>query len=103
MAFQVTVLYHRPDDPAAFDRYYDEVHIPLASRLPGLRSYTVSRPGPDENGAPAYHLVATLVFESQEELAGALSSEEGRATMADLDNFATAGVTMLAGTAQAVV
>ena len=52
MSFQVTVLYHQPDDRAAFDRYYEETHIPLATKIPGLRSYTVSRPGPDKNGDP---------------------------------------------------
>ena len=103
MSFQVTVLYHQPTDPAAFDRYYEETHIPLALKIPGLRSYTVSRPGPDENGAPAYHLVACLTFDSQEELAGALASEDGSAVMADVANFATGGVTMLGGPVQTVL
>jgi uncharacterized protein (TIGR02118 family) len=103
MSFQVTVLYHQPDDPAAFDRYYEETHIPLAVKIPGLRSYTVSRPGPDENGPAAYHLVASLVFDSQEEMAGALASEEGRAAVADVANFATGGVKMLGGPVQTVI
>jgi uncharacterized protein (TIGR02118 family) len=37
------VLYNMPEDPAEFDRYYREVHIPLAQKLPGLRRYTISR------------------------------------------------------------
>jgi uncharacterized protein (TIGR02118 family) len=103
MSFQVTVLYHQPDDTAAFDRYYDETHIPLVVKIPGLRGYTVSRPGPDENGPAACHLVASLVFDSQEEMAGAMASEEGQAAVADLANFATGGVTMLGGPVQVVV
>jgi uncharacterized protein (TIGR02118 family) len=103
VAFQVTVLYHHPDDAAAFDRYYDEKHIPLATTMPGLRGYTVSRPGPDENGRPAYHLVAILTFDSQQEMAGSLASEEGRAVLADVSHFATGGVTILSGPVQVVV
>ena len=99
----MNVLYHQPDDPAAFDRYYDETHVPLATKIPGVRSCTVSRPGADENGAPAYHLVATLVFDSQEEMAGGMASEEGQAAVADLANFATGGVTILGGPMQVVV
>ena len=103
MTFQLTVLYNRPDDTAAFDRYYDDVHIPIATKIPGLQGYTVARPGPDENGQPAYHMIATLTFASQEALAGALSSAEGQAAAADIVNFATGGATMLSGPAQVVV
>src|ERR1035438_5248185 len=34
---QVLVLYNTPAEPAAFDRYYHEKHIPLARKIPGLR------------------------------------------------------------------
>ena len=37
------VLYNKPEDPAAFDRHYREVHIPLTKNLPGLRRYTIGR------------------------------------------------------------
>jgi uncharacterized protein (TIGR02118 family) len=103
MTYQLTVLYHQPDDAAAFDRYYDETHIPLATTLPGLQGYTVTRAVPDESGGPAYHLVAALTFESQEAMAGALSSEEGQAAVADVANFATGGVTILSGPVQTVL
>ena len=41
MAYQLTVLYHHPDDVAAFDRHS---RTALAAEMPGLRSYTVCRP-----------------------------------------------------------
>ena len=37
------VLYKTPVDPAAFDAYYFETHIPIAKKIPGLTKYTVSR------------------------------------------------------------
>jgi uncharacterized protein (TIGR02118 family) len=101
--FQVTVLYDHPEDPAAFDEHYDEVHAPLAATIPGLQRYTVTRPGsgPDDT-LPPYHLVAVLEFESEAAYGAGMSAPEGRATRADLANFATAGVTLMAGPAGSI-
>lgn len=96
--FQLTVLYNHPDDPAAFDKHYDEVHTPLAKKLPGLQRLTVSRPVAGPDGAqPAYYLVAVLEFADAAAFQAGMGSEEGQATSADLGNFAGAGVTLLTG------
>ena len=87
-------MYKHPVDPAAFDRYYDGVHVPLAKTVPGLMSYEVTRgpvAGADGSRGP-YHLIAALGFSSKAAIGAALSSKEGRATAADLSNFATGGV-----------
>ena len=92
---QILVLYNKPADPAAFDRYYRETHIPIAKRIPGLRSYQVSS-GPVQ--APAGnppHLVAILNFDSMADVGAALASPEGQATAADLSQFASGGATLL--------
>ena len=81
---RLTVLYDQPADPAAFDKYYSEVHIPLAKQLPGLLRYTVSRGLRDKQ----YYLVAELDFESMEAMRAALGSEIGKQTAADVENFA---------------
>lgn len=104
MAFQLTALYNHPDDVAAFDRHYDGTHAALAAKLPGLRGYTVSRPGPDAQGNPfPYHLVAVLTFDDEAALSEAMGSDEGAATVADLANFAGAGVALGTGNAHQVV
>ena len=98
MSYQLTVLYHHTDDAAAFDRYYDETHVPLAKTLPGLRSYSVSRPGPGPDGQqPPFHLVAVLTWDSAEAFQDSVGSAEGQKVLADVPNFATAGAEMLAG------
>ncbi|MEQ3548933.1 EthD family reductase [Pseudonocardia nematodicida] len=98
---QVTVLYPQPTDAAAFDAYYDETHTPLAKKMPGLQRLTISRPQPGPDGAaPQYHLVATLEFADEAALGAALASEEGKAAVADVENFATGGIIMLAGPSQ---
>jgi len=96
--YQLTALYNQPEDPAAFDKHYDTVHAPLAKKLPGLKRYTISHPGPDPEGnAPAYYLVAVLEWDDEATAGADLSGEVGQAAVADLANFAGAGVTLLTG------
>jgi len=87
------VLYKTPADPAAFDRHYAETHAPLAKRIPGLRSYTISKGAvATPAGASNIHLVATLTFDSLAAIQAGLGSPEGAAAAGDLPNFAGAGV-----------
>ena len=96
--YQLTALYNHPEDAAAFDKHYDNVHAPLANKVPGLKRYSVSRPGPDPEGnAPAYHLIAVLEFEDEAAFGAGMGGPEGQAAVADLPNFAGAGVTLLTG------
>lgn len=92
MAF-VLVLYPKPDDPAKFDRYYFEKHVPIAKKIPGLRRFEVSR---GQVGSPAgasqFHLVAMLEFESLTAIQKAFETPECRAATDDLRNFAPEGV-----------
>src|SRR6476469_8384842 len=96
MAAQVLVLYNTPADAEAFARHYADVHTPLVKKMPGLRSLAVSNgPVMSPQGPAPYHFVATLTFDSMADLQAGFGSDEGRATAADLRNFAQAGVTIL--------
>ena len=54
---RLTVLYGHPDNPAEFDRYYHEVHIPLAKRMKGLKGWTIGKcQGAAPGEAPPYYL-----------------------------------------------
>jgi uncharacterized protein (TIGR02118 family) len=83
MTVRFLALYETPADPAAFERHYRDVHIPLGSRLPGLRRYTVGRNVVAVRGGTAYYLVAELEWDTMDELHAAFASSEGRATAAD--------------------
>jgi hypothetical protein len=62
---KVLALYRKPADPAAFDRYYRDVHVPIAKKVPGLRRYEISRGEIGMLGGRApYHLIAVLSFDS---------------------------------------
>ncbi len=92
---RVLVCYGPPEDPAAFDQYYRDVHTPLASKMPTLKSFEVSRGTVGSSDpAVAYHLVAILSYANQEDMDASMASPEGKATVADLANFAGAGVTI---------
>jgi uncharacterized protein (TIGR02118 family) len=97
---QVNVLYGHPTDPDAFEAYYASRHMLLAARVLGPLAQAIhtSKCMPDQNGArPAYYRIATLIFASKDKMEQALGSPEGHAVVADLDNFATGGYTLLMG------
>ena len=93
---RLMVLYGTPEDPAAFDKHYNEIHVPLAKQLPGLVRYTVSRNLVPVQGGKQYYLVAELDWESVEAMQAAFGSEVGQQTSADVATFATGGATSLA-------
>ena len=89
---KLVVLYKRPRSAEAFDKHYASVHIPLAKKLPGLRKYDISTgPVSTPAGPSELHLVATLTFDSLAAIGAGMASAEGKATAADLANFADGG------------
>ncbi len=82
MTARFLALYETPPDPGTFDRHYNEVHIPLLRRLPGLRRYAIGRDITALHGAACY-LIAELEWDTMDELRAAFASPEGRATAAD--------------------
>jgi uncharacterized protein (TIGR02118 family) len=95
--YRLSVLYGLPTDPDAFDRYYREVHIPIARRMRGLTRWTITPAGPPAGGAPAYYMIADLYAPTREAMQRILESPEGRAARADLDHFVTGDVAFLEG------
>jgi uncharacterized protein (TIGR02118 family) len=91
----LTVLYGQPDDPAAFDKYYENNHAPLVDKVPGLRSFTYRHCASLDGSQPPYHLIAELSFDSLEALQAGMGGPEGQAAAGDVPNFATGGATML--------
>jgi len=95
VAARLIVLYSPPEDPAAFDAHYRDVHTPIVRRYPGLRDMRLTRPSGVAGREPAFYLVAEMAFDSRADLEAALASDAGRESGLDLRNFAGAGLTML--------
>lgn len=92
---KLIAIYAKPDDPAAFERHYREVHMPLALKLPGLKKCELGWVRGSPGGEPRYHLVAELYFEDKAALKAALNSPEGAATAKDVMGFAGKIIHML--------
>jgi uncharacterized protein (TIGR02118 family) len=92
---KLTVLYGHPDDPDAFEEYYADTHMPLVDKIPNLQRYEAARIVATPDGSePPYYRIFEGYFEDMEQLQGGMSSEEGQAAVADIENFATGGVTI---------
>jgi uncharacterized protein (TIGR02118 family) len=94
---QRLVLYEHPKDTAAFDKYYHEVHIPLAKRMQGLSAgfekvdnrHRARHAG--RNFVTVLHdNVTELYVDSRADFDTLLASPEGQAAVADVPNVATA-------------
>lgn len=98
---KLVVLYGQPTDPAAFDTYYAETHVPLVAKIPDLQQFEYGKAlGTPTGGQTPYYFMAELWFESVQQLQASMGSEAGRAAGQDTAAFATGGVTMFIADAQ---
>ena len=95
---KVIVLYGHPKNTDEFEKYYQNNHLLIASKIKGVdRLELTSFVSDPDGGKPAYYRMAELYFVAQDQMEQSLGSVEGQATVADLENFATGGVTILIG------
>ena len=92
---RITIEYGAPANPEAFDEHYRDVHVPLASKLPGLQRFTTSKPRGLGTAAP--YFVAELWFADAEALKAALKSPEMAETAADAQTFDVESTVMFSG------
>ena len=91
---RLIALYGTPEDPAAFDAHYRDVHAPIVSRYPKLLGMRLTRADGVGGRPAAFYLVAEMSFASRADLDAALVSEAGIESGRDLRNFAQAGVSL---------
>jgi uncharacterized protein (TIGR02118 family) len=91
---RLIALYSQPEDPAAFDAHYRDVHAPIVQRYPNLVSVRLTKADGVGGRPAAYYLMAEMSFASRADLDDALASDAGRESGRDLRNFAGAGVTL---------
>lgn len=89
-------MYGHPVDPAAFEAYYSETHLPIAAKTPGVARVELTKfVGTPDGGKPSQYRMAELYFDSMEELQKQMGSPEGQAAVNDIPNFATGGVDVM--------
>jgi uncharacterized protein (TIGR02118 family) len=96
MSVKLTVVYDNPTDPKAFEEHYKSVHVPLASKVGGVRRAELAKVFPKEDGTPtpAYR-VAELYFDNYDAAVQSIESKEGQALLADAKSLGTGGVKFL--------
>jgi len=94
--YRLTVLYGHPENPAEFDRYYYETHVPIAKRMKGLKGWTLGKCESATPGEPPpYYMIVGLFADTRADLEAILESPEGQAAIADVPNFATGGCSFM--------
>jgi uncharacterized protein (TIGR02118 family) len=84
-------LYRRPDMTGdQFRDYWKTTHAQIAAKMPGLKKYVQNHALTTEEGEPPVAGIAQVYFDSVEAMQEALSSPEGEAAIADLENFTDA-------------
>jgi uncharacterized protein (TIGR02118 family) len=86
---KLLVFYPHPQDERKFRPYYENVHLPMAAKLPGLKAwrYSLSINAPD-GGSPFYCLFEAE-FADESAMAAAMQSEAGQKVEGDVANFTT--------------
>jgi uncharacterized protein (TIGR02118 family) len=88
------VLYGHPPNPAEFEKYYLDVHMPLVAAMKGARRMEAAKCLPQADGsAPAFYRVFEAWFDSPEHMAAVFGTPEGVKVRGDVPNF-TAGTTV---------
>lgn len=85
---RLVALYKRPQDAAAFDKYYFENHKPLAETIPGIAEYRCSKVIGGPQGKSPWYFMAEICFKDKESFKAGMSSPEALAAGKDVENFA---------------
>jgi uncharacterized protein (TIGR02118 family) len=89
---KMVVIYPTPEDVAAFEKVYNEEHIPLAAqKLSGQTKLVASRIVGSPAGAAPFHRIAEVHFASMDALQACAASEGGQATIAHAVAISTGG------------
>jgi uncharacterized protein (TIGR02118 family) len=91
---RLVALYSQPEDPAAFDAHYRDVHGPIVRRYPNLLGMRLTKADGVGGRPAAFYLMAEMQFATRADLDEALASDAGRESARDLRSFAQAGVTL---------
>lgn len=90
--YQLTATYAHPQDPDAFLEHYRSTHAPIARKFPKATFFGWSICETTDGSPPPHFLVAVVQWDTKDDALAALGSPAGEQAVADLANFAAAGV-----------
>lgn len=100
---KMIVLYKQPHDVDAFVRHYEQVHLPIARKIPGVGQIVVNRITANAMGGDTeYFQITELHFANRDVFRTAMKSEQNKAAGEDLMKFAKGLATVLIADASVV-
>ena len=89
---KLIVIYPRPTDIAAFDKRYQEEHVPMAvEKLEDKTKIVATKVLGSPQGIAPFHVMAEVYFPSLEALQKCAESEGGKETLAHAVSISTGG------------
>jgi uncharacterized protein (TIGR02118 family) len=89
---KLIVIYPRPTDIEAFDKRYQDEHVPMAvEKLGGKTKIVATKVIGSPQGIPPFHVMAEVYFPSLEALRECADSEGGKETLAHAVSISTGG------------
>jgi len=89
---KLIVIYPRPTDIEAFNKCYQEEHVPMAvENLAGKTKIVATKVIGSPQGIPPFHVMVEVYFPSIEALESCAASEGGKKTLAHAVSISTGG------------
>ncbi|HKS97057.1 MAG TPA: EthD family reductase [Terriglobia bacterium] len=93
---KLTVIYPRPKDVEAFEKRYQEEHVPMAvEKLVGKTKFVATKVTKSPQGTPPFYRIAEIHFPSLAALEACLASPGGQETAAHAFEISTGGSPIL--------
>jgi uncharacterized protein (TIGR02118 family) len=89
---KLVVMYPRPKDVEAFEKVYQNEHVPMAvAKLRGKTKLVATRILASPQGIPPFYRIAEVHFPSMEALQACAASEGGKETLAHAASISSGG------------
>jgi uncharacterized protein (TIGR02118 family) len=93
---KLVVIYPRPTDIEAFEKAYQDEHVPMAvEKLAGKTRFVGTRVLASPQGVPPFQRIAEIYFPSMEALQTCAASAGGQETLAHAIAISTGGAPIL--------
>lgn len=93
---KLVVLYPRPTDIQAFEKVYQEEHVPMAVKnFPGKTKLVATKVLASPQGTPAFYRVAEVHFPSREAMEAATATPGTKETIAHAVKISSGGTPVM--------
>jgi uncharacterized protein (TIGR02118 family) len=93
---KLTVLYGAPKDPAQFEKYYAETHMPMIYAIKEVKRPEIATGLPGPGGSPPpFYRIFELWFDSAEQFQQVTATPQWKKIVEDVPNYASGGATVL--------